>query len=78
MLQGRLYVGGRFSGLQSDNNYIVMEYDIGSGEWATLPPYIACYFGMAAIDNQLVLVSGCDHSSNYSKMLGVWEADHKA
>ncbi len=77
VMQGRLYVGGGVAGYSSDNNYIVMEYDIGSGKWTTLPPYRAHYFAMAVISNQLVLVGGDEHG-RYSKALGVWGADRKA
>ena len=78
VVQGRLYVGGGFAGLESDNHYIVMEYDISSGEWATLPPYETHFFGMVALSSQLLLISGCDCNYNYKRVLGVWGADDKA
>ncbi len=74
VVQGRLYVVGGWAGWGS--NYIVMEYDIGSGEWTTLPRYRACNFAMAVISNQLVLVGG-DEQGGCSKVLGVWGADRK-
>ena len=74
VIQERLYVGG---GQASGNNYIVMEYDIGSGEWATLPPYRVYGFAMTVISNQLVLVGGLERVGD-SKVLGVWGADRKA
>ncbi len=73
---GRLYVGGGFAGWGSDNNCIVMEYVIRSGEWTTLPPYRAPHFAMAVISNQLVL--GGEEHGGYCKVLGVWRADRKA
>ncbi len=77
VVQGRLYVGGGWAGWDSRNNYIIMEYDIGSGKWATLPSYRAYYFATAVVSNQLVLVGGLEHES-YSKVLGVWGDDRKA
>ncbi len=77
VMQGKLYLGGGYAGYRSDNNYIVMEYEIGSGEWTTLPPYRTRYFAMAVISNQLVLVGGGEHGG-YSKVLGVWGDDSRA
>ncbi len=76
-MQGKLYVGGGSAGLFSNNHYIVMEYDIGSGKWTRLPPYRASDFAMAVISNQLVLVGGNEYG-HYSKVLGMWGADSKA
>ena len=59
---------------QEDDSNIVMEYDTLSGEWATLPPYRTCYFGMAKINNQLVLVGGLEHD-NKVKFLGAWRPE---
>ena len=71
-----MYVGGGHVGHGSDNNYIVMTYDISTGKWATLPPYRAWGFAMTAINNQLVLVGG-NKNGDSSKVLGVWDADIK-
>ena len=76
VVEGTVYVGGGYAGLGSDNNYIVMTYDISTGKWATLPPYRARDFAMTAINNQLVLVGGEEHGSR-SKVVGVWDADNK-
>ena len=73
VMQGRLYVGGGYTGLDKGN--IVMEYDVSSREWATLLPYRAKDFAMTVINNQLVLVGGWDHGG-FSKLLGVWGADY--
>ena len=70
-----MYVGGGYAG--SDNNYIVMTYDISTGKWATLTPYRARVFAMTAINNQLVLVGGEGHGGGRSKVVGVWDADNK-
>ena len=73
-----MYVGGGYAGRGSDNDYIVMTYDISTGKWATLPPYRACNFAMTAINNQLVLVGGDEYGGgNMSKVVGVWDADNK-
>ena len=53
VVEGTVYVGGGLAGHGSDNNYIVMTYNISTGKWATLPPYRAGYFAMTAINNQL-------------------------
>ena len=79
VVQGKLYVGGGFAGPGSDNNYMVMVYDISSREWATLPPYIADAFAMTMINHHLVLVGGDERNNKGStKKLGVWKADHNA
>ena len=75
VIQGMVYVGGGDTG--NDNKYKVMVYDIHSGEWATLPPYKTCFFGMTVIDNQLVLVGGKEVGGAYSKVLGAWRAASK-
>ena len=75
VVEGTVYVGGGFAG--SDNNYIVMTYDISTGKWATLPPYRAQNFAMTVINNQLVLVGGMEHGGGKNKVVGVWDADNK-
>ena len=76
VVEGTVYVGGGYVGIGSDNNYIVMTYDISTGKWATLPPYRAWAFAMTTINNQLVLVGGSEHGGK-SKVVGVWDADNK-
>ena len=75
VVEGTVYVGGG-AGYGSDNDYIVMTYDISTGKWATLPPYRAWGFAMTAINNQLVLVGG-KHGGGKNKVVGVWDADNK-
>ena len=77
VVEGTVYVGGGYAGRGSDNNYLVMTYDISTGKWATLPPYRARYFAITAINNQLVLVGGYEHGGGRSKVVGVWDADNK-
>ena len=52
-----VYIGGGdgYTNLQSQ---MVMVYEINSGSWATLPHYDKKWFGMAAVNDQLVLVGG--------------------
>ncbi len=76
VMQGRVYIGGGDAGRSSANNFLVMEYDTCSGEWATLPAYKASDFAMTEIRNQLVLVGGSQNGDE-SKVLGVWRADQK-
>ena len=76
MVQGILYIGGG-KAISDNDDYIVIEYDTCSGKWGRLPPYRLCYFAMAMIDNQLVLVGGVNKQSRRSKLLGVWSTDNK-
>ena len=77
VVEGTVYVGGGGAGTGSDNNYIVMTYDISTGKWATLPPYRVRAFAMTSINNQLVLVGGTEHGGGKSKVVGVLDADNK-
>ena len=52
---------------------VLMVYDPHSDQWSQLPPYQFRLFGMAAINDQLVLVGGWDHSSKKTNRLGVWD-----
>ena len=76
VVKGIVYVGGGHAGHGSDNDYLVMTYDISTGKWATLPPYRAWGFAMTAINSQLVLMGGMERL-NQIKVLGVWDADKK-
>ena len=77
VVEGTVYVGGGFAAYGSDNNYIVMTYDISTGKWATLPSYRVQGFAMTAINNQLVLVGGDEQGGGRSKVVGVLDADNK-
>ena len=70
-----VYVGGGGSGC--DNSYIVMAYNTRSQTWHQLPPHATWGFAMVVINNKLVLVGGCNRSSDYTNILGVWEADKR-
>ena len=73
--QGKAYVGGgRIKDWRNDDKHTVMEYDTCSKRWTRLPQYLARYFGMAVLYNQLVLVGGKDDNGVIDK-LGVWDGD---
>ena len=68
-----VYVGGGFNTLKS-KRATVMVYILSTSLWNTLLPYEHQYFGMAAVNNQLVLVGGRNIlTGNVSNMLGVWD-----
>ena len=73
-VQDTVYVGGGDAGINSENNKIIMAYDISTEKWTTLPPYRAIDFGMTTVDNELVLLGG-EENNRTSKVLGVWKAD---
>ena len=67
----KVYVGGGYSNSASCT---VMVYNIHTGTWGELPPYGSAYFGMAAVNNQLVLVGGSNVlSGRATNVLGVWD-----
>ena len=70
MIGGNIYVGG---GGSFKNNQTVIVYTFHTRSWRTLPPYDCEWFGMAAVNNQLVLVGG-SHPPTYKKanVLRVW------
>jgi len=62
LLQEKVYIGGGEA--ETDKKACtVMMYDPHSEEWNTLPEYKARSFGMAAINDQLVLVGGRNPST---------------
>jgi hypothetical protein len=52
-----VYVGGGYTP-SVENSCIVMVYSLAIGSWSKLPPHETQWFGMAAVNNQLVLVGG--------------------
>jgi hypothetical protein len=52
-----VYVGGGLTP-SAKNGRIVMVYSLASGSWSKLPPHKTQWFGMAAVNNQLVLIGG--------------------
>lgn len=77
VVEGKVYVGGGYSGKDSDYNYIVMEYYPHSDKWNELPPYRYLDFTMTVINNQLAIIGGYNYIESYkdghtSKVIGVW------
>ena len=69
-----VYVGGGYCDKGDTFKTTVMVYSLYTGSWGTLPPYQTKYFGMAAVNNQLVLVGGRNTSTGIvSNVLGVWD-----
>ena len=65
-----VYVGGG-SGRNAET---VMVYSLQTRTWRTLPPYESCLFGMAVVNNQLVLVGGLSTSTRrVTNVLGLWD-----
>ena len=76
VISGNIYVGGGYNMASLSNGAIVMVYSLHTGSWTTLPPYKTLYFGMAAVNNQLVLIGGKDMTTDKkSNLLGVWDQD---
>ena len=71
-LKRKLYIGGGLT-KSADKKRTVMEYDLEKDEWDTLPLYDCSHFGMAVLNDQLVLVGGiCVAHKTRSSELGVW------
>ena len=69
-----VYVGGGYSAYGRADT--VMVYSLQTGSWRILPvpPYESRYFGMAVINNQLVLVGGESRSTGRAtNVLSVWD-----
>ena len=72
MIGGNIFVGGGYNSTLV-NKQTVMVYTLHTGSWGTLPPYESGWFGMAAVNNQLVLVGGERPSTGKrTNVLGVW------
>ena len=71
MIGDNVYVGG---GRNINATNVVMVYNIHTGTWGKLPRYGSEWFGMAAVNNQLVLVGGSNILSwRVTNVLGVWD-----
>ena len=71
VIGNNVYVGGGFS--FTGNTATVMVYSLETGTWRTLPPYESQFFGMATVNNQLVLVGGRSTSTvKVTNVLGEW------
>ena len=77
VLQEKVYIGGG-EAQTHENACTVMVYDPHSEKWDTLPEYKARSFGMAAINDQLVLVGGRSPSTGRKcKQVAVWDPESK-
>ena len=68
-----VYVGGGATLLEV-SACTVMIYSLASGSWSKLPPHETRWFGMAAVNNQLVLVGGKNStymSRSYNHVTGI-------
>ena len=68
-----VYVGGGYTLISLVNCCTVMVYSLASGSWSKLPPHKTRWFGMAAVNNQLVLVGGTKSSDEVTGILAVWD-----
>ena len=69
-----VYVGG--GGMRSyTNRGVVMVYKICTGSWRKLSPHVSHRFGMATVNNQLVLVGGIHplFGTETTNVLRVWD-----
>lgn len=68
VIDSDVYVGG-------GSGTVVMVYSLHTRVWRTLPPHESEWFGMAVVNNQLVLVGGRSIMSvkNMTNVLGVWD-----
>ena len=58
VINGRVYVGGRISDDDDDDQYLVRTYDPVKDEWSTLPPAPVVFFGFGRLNGKLVIVGG--------------------
>ena len=73
MIGDNVYVGGGFMETVKDACSVLV-YALRTGSWTTLPQYENQEFGMAALNNQLVLVGGWIKLENKTtNVLGVWD-----
>ena len=70
----KVYVGEHRSIFYPPSCTVMMVYNIHTGTWGELPRYGSEYVGVAAVNNQLVLVGGRDVlSGRPTNVLGVWD-----
>ena len=68
-----IYVGGGLTPY-IDNHCTVMVYSLAIGSWSKLPPHKTRYFGMAAMNSQLVVVGGNTEVKLIATgMLAIWD-----
>ena len=52
---------------------MVQVYDLVGDEWSQLPRCPVCWYGMTAVNNQLVLAGGFDSGRKASNQIRVWD-----
>ena len=68
-----VYVGGGYT-LSDKNNYTVMVYSLAGGSWSKLPPHETQWFGMAPVNNHLILVGGTyKYYNKVTDVLAMWD-----
>ena len=70
VIDDNVYVGGGYT-LSIKNSCTVMVYSLASESWSKLPEHKTRYFGMAAVNNQVVLVGG--RSTITTGILAMWD-----
>lgn len=76
---GCLYLGGGHTG-NAVMDTIVLRYRLSSDTWEQLPPCPLKWFGMAVLNNQLLLVGGREvacKSYNCTNKIAVWDERNK-
>ena len=67
---GKVYIGG---GNVEDSEYKVLEYTIQGGQWREIETPVS-YFGMAVVNDQLIIIGGWDEWS-FTNQVWVLESD---
>jgi hypothetical protein len=67
LIGDNVYVGGGYTPFANESGYTVMVYSLASRSWSKLPSRETEWFGMAAVNNQLVLIGGYA----YKKVTGI-------
>ena len=69
VIGGKVYIGG---GVAEGGGYKVLEYTIQGGQWREIDTPVQ-YFGMAVVNNQLIITGGQD--KDYRDTTEVWVLD---
>ena len=71
VIEGKVYVGGQAGG--GEDKYIVQVYNPEGDEWNQLPRCPVHWYGLTAVNNQLVLAGGEDSDDKASNQIRVWD-----
>ena len=74
VLNRKVYIGGGIASC-GRNEYVVMEYDPDNGG-CSLQESATCYFGMASVNDKLVLAGGDGDSTEIQVWNRCWMIDH--